>query len=138
MRKGVGRARLHKVIDMLETADLPGEFNLNVLAEQAKNGRPACGTAACALGWATTIPSFRAAGLTLDYRGRLHLKGANGLDWRTIASQFFDIDHYEAGDLFYSTQNASDAGKRGRKKVVSRIKKLLRSQEYRARQEARP
>lgn len=37
-----------------------------------------CGTAACACGWATTLPAFKAAGLSLDRSGLLRYSPPSG------------------------------------------------------------
>lgn len=65
-----------------------------------------CGTVACALGWAATVPSFARAGLKLkvDYIGPDgHISGgvefgkARGTE---AAENFFEIDAYQAEYLF--------------------------------------
>lgn len=84
-----GKRRLLKLADFLETADLPGEFNLETMAQDWRAGQPQCGTQACALGWATTIPSFRKAGLSLNRIGGLRLKGSRGHGWGAVAARFF-------------------------------------------------
>lgn len=53
--------RLTKLADFMDSlpADRAHGFDMRTFREQTK-----CGTVACALGWATTIPSFRRAGMT--------------------------------------------------------------------------
>lgn len=45
----------------------PGRFNFKEWAGDDWEGKPdlSCGTTACAMGWATTLPSFRKLGLRL-------------------------------------------------------------------------
>lgn len=62
--------RLLKLAEFLER--LPRKrFNYATWVGDDWEGKPnlSCGTAACALGWATTIPSLRRAGLRLDRGG---------------------------------------------------------------------
>lgn len=68
-----------------------------------------CGTTACALGWATAIPSFRKAGLRLKSYGftsyprggYVTLKGHdNSLSSEEAAAQVFGITENEATYLF--------------------------------------
>jgi hypothetical protein len=62
-----------------------------------------CGTSACALGWAATIPSFKKAGLCLvaGYGVDLMSKGLRLESYSEDAGcKFFDLNPYEANDLF--------------------------------------
>lgn len=92
-----GKRRLLKLADFLETADLPGSFDMGVWADNEKNGRPACGTRACAMGWATTIPSFRRAGLFLNRCLDPQFEDNIG---SYAAAAFFDISEDKARELF--------------------------------------
>lgn len=64
-----------------------------------------CGTTACALGWACSVPSFRRAGLRLKVspivgtRGVPEYAGRTGSD---AAMVFFDITETQAEGLFYA------------------------------------
>ena len=61
--------RLNRWADFLDDVDFKkknGVFNIGVWALESNNGKPVCGTAACAAGWAAAIPSFRKAGFRLD------------------------------------------------------------------------
>lgn len=74
-----------------------------------------CGTAACAAGWAATIPSFRRAGFVMEDRG-------GELSPAIEPSQFFDITHVQEVDLFgsfVSVNTPKQWAKRARK-LVSR------------------
>lgn len=72
-----------------------------------KNDLLSCGTSACALGWAATVPSFQKAGLSTYMSApfgsiRFAVKGEQ-LSPYDAASRFFDIDGEEAR-LFFSTK----------------------------------
>lgn len=54
--------RLLKLAEFLETKVPKEEFAMKHWCEGKK---PGCGTVGCAIGWATTIPSFRKAGFKL-------------------------------------------------------------------------
>lgn len=58
--------RLLKLADLLDTLP-PNRFDYNEWVGKNWKGNPdlSCGTTACALGWATTIPEFRELGLRL-------------------------------------------------------------------------
>jgi hypothetical protein len=62
----VGQRRLFVLADFLDTVP-EKDFDFSIWADtQEKHLTPGCGTAACAMGWATAIPSFRRAGLHLE------------------------------------------------------------------------
>ncbi len=60
----------------------------------------ACGTTACAMGWAATIPSFRRAGLTVKTGGISGNVEYNGFDGTLAAVDFFKISRSDAYNLF--------------------------------------
>ncbi|MGH7749129.1 MAG: hypothetical protein ACREQ5_30855, partial [Candidatus Dormibacteria bacterium] len=63
-----GNARLLRLADFLEN-DVPADrFDFAHWVGKDWAGAPdlSCGTSACALGWATTIPEFQALGLKLS------------------------------------------------------------------------
>lgn len=60
-----------------------------------------CGTTACALGWACTIPSFRKAGLHLEVGFRAPMYG--GVIGLSSATRFFEITGLQSLDLFDGT-----------------------------------
>lgn len=55
-----------------------------------------CGTTACAMGWACTVPEFKRAGLKMQ-GFEPHFKNACGF---TAAEKFFDISENDAAFLF--------------------------------------
>lgn len=133
-----GKRRLLKLADFLETADLGrAKFEMafwtDGLADE--DGEPTnkklgdCGTAACAFGWATTIPSFRRAGLRLDDTFEPVLDG--GMPSGS-AAEFFDLNRDQVDSLFAPPDKDDLKGKRGRKIVARRIRALVASSEARA------
>lgn len=62
--------RLLKLAGVLENLPRKDQFNYRFWVDRGWNGRGAksdlsCGTSACALGWATTIPEFQELGMRL-------------------------------------------------------------------------
>lgn len=73
-----------------------------------------CGTTACALGWAATMPTFRRLGLYLNVYGTPELPGARGREWWespaiVAASRLFSITTNQAGMLFAPDEDEEDA-----------------------------
>lgn len=71
MNRATSNRRLLKLADFLDA--LPRKrFNYEVWVGQDWQGAPdlSCGTTACALGWAATMPEFRRLGLKLDRSDR--------------------------------------------------------------------
>lgn len=124
----IGKRRLLKLVDFLETADLPGEFDMGSWSKEEENGRPKCGTAACAMGWATTIPSFRRAGLFLNECGDPEFKGYTESQ---AAARFFGIENEQALNLFVY-YNHEHRGTAARQAVARCIRHLIASEEKRA------
>lgn len=62
----MNKERLLKLASFLDTLP-PERFDIQHWVRYDWGGKPdlSCGTSACALGWATTIPEFREAGLRL-------------------------------------------------------------------------
>jgi hypothetical protein len=90
-----------------------------------------CGFAACAVGWACTIPSFRKAGLrltaTLDNKFMMIPKfdGQTGFE---AVEEFFGITGNTASYLFESDAYGQ-SGKPRPKTVANRIRKVVRRRE---------
>ena len=66
----------------------------------AMRGENYCGTAACALGIAATIPAFRAAGLRFDPCGYPAFRGELTFE---AAASFFKIDIDDSYEIFGGT-----------------------------------
>lgn len=56
-----------------------------------------CGTTACALGWACTMPSFRALGARFNWRGVPTIDNCAPME---VAEQLFGVSYNEACFLF--------------------------------------
>lgn len=85
-----------------------------------------CGTASCALGWACTIPEFRAEGLTLD---RFDTPSFDGDCGYGAAVHFFDLHRDQALELFSPTYYGSGSWHQKIKpcEVAARIRGLVAS-----------
>lgn len=59
-----------------------------------------CGTSACALGWAATMPAFKRIGLRISPVGAVSLKGSEGSVYSTIFGAFDFTDPELADNLF--------------------------------------
>lgn len=127
----MNKRRLLKLAEFLETANIPIKFDMAAgelgYAESAKAGRPECGTAACALGWATAIPSFRRAGLRFDMDGYTSWPIFREAAGYLAGAAFFEISGPQASGLFVPTDIQFLKGKRGRRIVARRIRKLVES-----------
>lgn len=73
-----------------------------------------CGTTACALGWAATVPSFRKAGLKVYAE-------EDGPDNYDVAVRFFDLDHMQFEEIFGGTNDDKTP-----KQWAKRVRKLVR------------
>lgn len=67
MHKVYGLKRLWMLADYIEFAVKPERFAMHVWWDGEGRKGNLCGTQACAMGWATTIPAFKKAGLCLRY-----------------------------------------------------------------------
>ena len=111
--------RLEKLYNFLGTVE-PKKFDFSSWAD-TKTGETdmnVCGTTACALGWAGSMPEFRKRGLKLGWeksywdsskvRGEVYLYSdgaidANGLE---AGEKFFGLTEEEAEYLFIPTEDA--------------------------------
>lgn len=95
--------RLERLTRLLESEDLnPALFDMSTWSEEVRNGQHDCGYAACAIGWATTIPEFAQAGLRLEVIGiEVYPQfGERGYSPFVALAAFFGISNDEARDLF--------------------------------------
>lgn len=102
----VGNRNLLKLATFLEK--LPrARFDYDTFVGKDWKGKKdlSCGTTACAIGWATTIPAFRKAGLRLTAHGIVigasHIDEAAGLD-------LFAITDFEWDYLFLPSNTLPD------------------------------
>lgn len=104
-------ARILKLADFLEVLQ-PALFEMSVWQEQDKKGHwhkhanVKCGTAACALGWATAV--FPRSLYYDTTNGHIHIKGQEKcyIDNYRTASSFFNIPWIDAHELFRPSTNA--------------------------------
>lgn len=119
------RKRLLKLAEFLETLP-PKDFDISWWRAECEGSDGKCGTTYCAVGWATTFPENRRAGLTLssaksDYtpkfkpvseQDKRYCKAADredGAVWKragtylggTAAERFFGLTEKQAEGLFY-------------------------------------
>lgn len=83
---------LRILADFLECG-VCGKFDMDLYFHTDRE----CGTRACALGWATTIPALQQRGLRRSGSGMPEFGLNRGLE---AASEFFGLDHMEACRLF--------------------------------------
>lgn len=137
--KATRNRRLLKLAAFLRT--IPRRrFNYNRWVGDDWAGKPdlSCGTEACALGWAATIPAFRKLGLRLDmeqltfYRqGRVVLgtirKGRRVIEGTEAAERVFGLTHQEATYLFvpYTTLENQGESQATPKYVARKIERFV-------------
>lgn len=136
-----GNARLLRLAAFLRT--LPRErfdYNHWVGSDWAGAQDLSCGTQACALGWAATIPALRRAGLTL-MRGvwsDIPFVGLKGYHTDDTANMYMDsiesarvvfaIDDYQARFIFTPSDTEDNATP---KQVAKKIEKFVANRKSR-------
>lgn len=132
------RRRLQKLAKLLCTKKVINHFNLQGWASTSIENLTAkkidCGTTACAVGWACTIPSFRKAGLRLESNYSMgpkgigpypvpHFKNEYGI---LAAANFFGLSLREASLLFIpgSYHWHKDRDKNGNVKITEVVKRI--------------
>lgn len=138
----IGNRRLLKLAEFLRTVPSNrfyyGAWNISsdLGPKEWKKGEKKleCGTAACALGWGTTIPSFRRAGLKL-MPGLVRLDHEDGdSDFGFEAGvSFFGITYGESEYLFSPAGGEGNATpKQVAKKIEKFVEKRIRENERQA------
>jgi hypothetical protein len=96
-----GKRRLLKLADFLHDLPRSKRFSMATFAGSVKDGRPECGTDACAAGYAACIPSFRRAGYALVRRrgNEIEPKFKRSFGFDAIR-RFFDLNERESFELF--------------------------------------
>lgn len=93
----MNKKRLMTLIHFMETKVPKEHFDMSLFTNgTAPTLRKDCGTSACALGWATAIPSFKRAGLAM----RSGLPAYGDAEGFKAASFFFDLIPIECSMLF--------------------------------------
>jgi len=124
----VNKKRLLKLATFLETKVPRGKFNMEFWGTTPRNTY-GCGTAACALGWAGHIPSFKRAGLKTkpdEYGGSVIYDNGVNMKFYNFAAgrEFFDLTDEQASNLF--SPGSYENGKRGPKSVAKRIREMVK------------
>ena len=132
------------IVDRLKSVK-PERFDLgnwagsNLIPWQGRDDL-SCGTIACAIGWATTIPEFRAAGFCLkkhswlENQAEIHYQH-NGEDLKEFdaVAAFLDIDNRDAEYLFHPDEYIDQygdeleiTGLEGIENVIYRIQEFIK------------
>lgn len=138
------KARWLKLADLLDTVD-PEHFDMEEIAYSGFE-RPkkdwSCGTAACALGYAATIPSFKKAGLKLCYEFDVYgytnnywVELGHDDDMRSIVNEFFG-EYYDGFNADTEWLFHPNSGHKTPKQVAANIRKFVVDVE--AREEPKP
>ncbi len=151
-------SRLNVLAEFLMNEVKPSKFNMNNWAELPDGSLTEksshkdvvkimeetsnlCGTAACALGWAGTIPAFNRAGLKMvpiksncgsDSAYVTYSSASGNIQGFQAAEQFFKLTEEEAESIFDPSSyddNSWTYNKITRSKVVRHIKKIIKSRE---------
>ena len=122
-----GKRRLLKLAVFLETEVPEDLFSMDVWGHgQGRGGRLHCGTAACALGWATTIPQLHQAGATFAHPGADNVFSRRRCPLR-VAKDVFSMNTEQFHKIFAPPDMVDLHGKRGARIVAKRIRKLVAS-----------
>lgn len=140
-----GNERLLELADFLQRKVPAKRFDYRHWVGYSWKGKQdlSCGTTACALGWAATMPKFRRLGLRLERRGvdpllqhLVVLKGTdlNGTD---AAERIFYLDSEEADFLFTpgydrdpgENQTTSWEGRSTPRLVAKKIRQFVKDRE---------
>jgi hypothetical protein len=87
--------------EFLETRVPASKFDLDSWTQDDCATGVSCDTAACAVGWACSIPEFRAYGFVLNGNPNAEPFFDGELGWEAVI-KFFDIHRSAAEFLFYS------------------------------------
>ena len=82
-----------------------------------------CGTTACAVGWACTLPQFQALGLKFRQYPVLSRKGKPDKGGWDAVEEFFDIKQTESAYLFLASRY--EESESGPSDVAARISKFV-------------
>lgn len=118
----VGNRRLLKLAAFLRK--LPRKrFNYESWVGEDWQGAPSlsCGTTACALGWATTMPIFRRLGLRLE-----SIRDEDGFRNGYVSGPYLEVFALDSDDLFYP-----DAGESNwtPKQVAGKIERFVKNRQ---------
>jgi hypothetical protein len=105
-------------------------FDMETWGDGGDDDMHQCGTAACALGWATTIPEIRKAGLRFLFEEPVLVKRGKIVDYGFgAAMQVFDIDMDQAHHIFSCLQPSGVLhGRVGAAAAAARIDEVLKGE----------
>ena len=90
---------------------------------------PECGSTACAVGWATTIPEFQALGLYLSVVNGVLFPVFGGWERLHAVVCFFGLTIAEGEHLFFDSSYSHLEEMQGTKVVIERIEELIQKWE---------
>ena len=85
----------------------------------------ACGTTACAVGWAATIPEFKALGLELHIHPEVSYPSFSGFEGMFAAQKFFGIPVETCDYLFLASRYFYGTTQNVSKRIDKVIKSLV-------------
>ena len=105
MEKVLDEERPFDISLWINTQALPLDENRSYIVPLLDVPAHQCGTAACALGWATRDPEFRKQGLTFDpdVCTPLYIDGEHHWRWEDAGAAFFGITSAQAEYLFFAS-----------------------------------
>lgn len=129
----MNKRRLLKLAELLD-ADAKNRKGIKFdMSNWGKIGDPAkpisCGTQACAMGLAALSGAFKRAGLSYYIEDNfLHFK-MNGVlcDGYTAAAELFDINPWQADDLFSPSLGKNDEGAAGERAKAKEIRQFVKT-----------
>jgi hypothetical protein len=124
-RKVMKSERLLKLANFLENDVPPPRFKMDEWSDTRDFAPEVCGTAACAIGWATTIPAFRIEGFTgkqSDQANIVYPSYRSYESWEAV-EKFFGLGKRKAEYLF---DDENYPGAPTPKQVAKRIRKFVK------------
>lgn len=119
----IGARRIRKLADFLAKEVDSSDFYMGSFAQILENGKPSCGTSACAAGWAASIPSFRKQGYKLAWYDGNALPSYKGIADTEALTNFFHVSEAEAMELFYDIYNGEKSTPKGWAKQARKLVK---------------
>lgn len=97
----MNKKRLRILRDFLRRHADELDIDMGCWADVIRGGRPLCGTPACAIGWATTLPSFKRDGLKLrNVPGEMVMPVYSDDRGWTAVERFFEVNAGAANYMF--------------------------------------
>ncbi len=129
--KATTKRRLNQLATLLESLP-PKKFNYGHWTSGPVDARHPCGTTACALGWATTLPIAKREGLKLvplTYTPDVFRITCKNREGYHAGAKFFGISELQAYSLFIPASAGSGRPDRSAspKEVAAHIRKFVAS-----------